>query len=214
MLKLVSSVVLSVVLSVSVMLGLVHNMPKAQTDWTELRQAARTVEGLTAGPFGEMLTASCSAVSIQPRVHLTAAHCDFAQMTVDGVPAVVLKKNDKADLMLVYADTDAAFVPFKLTDSSVGKEVTTVGFPFGAFVGYVEAVTSGVVQGFVKGNKEYGTDRFDGFVMMSLPIIGGNSGGGIFTKVNGKWYVYTIVSMGAAHLAISPSNAMVRDFLI
>lgn len=211
--KLVLSVVASVLLAVSSVLGIVHFTPKYTEDFTVLRQAARTVEGeVNGGPFG-MSKASCSAVSIRPDIHLTAAHCYSMNMKVDGVPAKVLKIDTQHDFMLLYADTDDSFVPVADAPVVPGDEVLTVGFPFGFVVGYVETITKGVVQGFVKGDVEYGTDRFSHWLFMTLPIAGGNSGGGIFSKQNGEWRVVSVVSMGAQHTAISPNTVMLHVFL-
>ena len=213
MLKLLSAIVLSSVLSVSAMLGLVHLTPKAVEDFRPIQEASRKVVGETVGPFGEMMTASCSAVSIAPDIHLTAAHCDFANLTVDGAKATVLKKDVEGDLMLVHADTSDSFVPVSKRAAQVGDRVVANGFPFGEFIGFVPVLTEGVVSGLVKGKAEYGTKRFNRWLVMNLIIDGGNSGGGIFSKVDGKWVVVSVVSMGTKHLSLSPNTHMLHGFL-
>lgn len=211
MLKFLSGVLLSSLIAVSSVVYLAHVVTPAVEDYSQLRAAARSMEGIAETPFGPM-KASCSAVTIAPDLHLTAAHCDLPGLTVEGVKAVIVKKDEAHDLMLVYADlADDSYVPVALVPNAL--QVTTVGFPLGAFIGYVETITSGVIQGNIKGYIEYGTQKFDGWLLMTLPITGGNSGGGIFTKVDGQWVVYTVVSMGAEHLAISPTNKAVVEFL-
>lgn len=213
MLKTLATIVVSVVLSVSSILGLVHVMPQASEDFSTIKAATRQVEGTVNGPFGMSLT-SCTATSIAPDIHLTAAHCLSDNLKVNGVAAVVLKMDLASDLLLLYADTDDAYVPVaRDVFVSEGLEVTSYGYPFGFIIGYVPVLTQGVVQGNVKGDPMWGTDRFNGWMVMQLLIDGGNSGGGIFVNKGGKWELLSVVSMGSKHLAISPTNKMVKDFL-
>jgi S1-C subfamily serine protease len=202
------SVVSSVVLSTAVLLGLVHSVGPAVQDTSVLRSAAHTLEVVM--PQG---IASCSAVSIAPSLLLTAAHCDGYAIRIDGKEAKVLKIDQTHDLMLLYAPIACPCVPVSSQPAVKGTELVTVGYPYGLFVGFVQTLTKGVVQGFVRGVKEYETDRFTGFMMATLPIAGGNSGGGIFAMFNGKWYVVSIVSMGADGISISPSTEMVQEFV-
>lgn len=164
--------------------------------------------------FGEFGEYSCSATAIAPSVILTAAHCEGIVMEVDGVPAKTLKKDVNKDLLLLYAPVKGGYVPVAESGTlSVGDKVVTYGYPLGLFVGYVPVYTKGKVQGYAVGETKYGTERITGWVMSVLPITHGNSGGGIFKRVNGEWRVVSVVSLGVDHLSISPSLEMVRSFV-
>lgn len=207
------SVFLSVVLSLSLTFGLFAHSQIETAKVDTIKGATHQLTGQLSSMWG-VGDASCTAVAIQPNVMLTAAHCDLDAMKIDGVDAKVLKKDEKKDLMLVYAQVGGGYVPVaEYGTLKNGDEIVTYGYPLGMLVGFVPVFTYGEVQGYIKGEKKYDTEQFTGYVMSILPIAGGNSGGGIFKRINGQWRVVSIVSHGVEHLSISPSLEMVREFV-
>lgn len=151
--KFLLSIVLSVVLSVSSILGLVHYMPEAYAKYDTMRQ----VTWQLTGDLG-----TCTTVAIKENLLLTAAHCDQPNMVVAGVPVVVLKKDAAKDLMLLASTRQMSFA--NLAQSvQVDEEVVVVGYPLG--IGPV--ITTGLVQG---------------FDLISAQVAGGNSGGPVFNR--------------------------------
>jgi hypothetical protein len=214
MLKYLSAVGAAVLLSVSVMLGLIHTVTPISD--TQIRLATRTVEGKAdMFFFGEPISmpVSCSATAIAPNIALSAAHCDAADLHVDGLPAKVIKKDEKSDLLLMYVEgMPCPCVPVSDVVAEAGTRVTSMGYPFGGMIGFVLVKNEGIVQGKVKGNPDAGTDRIEGYLVSRLSLEGGNSGGGIFALVNGKWALVSVVSLASTSLSISPSTEMVKEF--
>src|SRR5438034_922962 len=98
--KILLAVFASVVLSVSVVLGLIHEMPRAN-EFKALRVATWQTEIKQEG----QLMGSCSAVLIQPHILLSAAHCNMGDIYLAGrgEKLVVLKEDKSVDLLLLYS---------------------------------------------------------------------------------------------------------------
>lgn len=172
------SVALSVVLSVSFIAGYDVLSKNDVADYTQLRDATWQIN---VGDLGH-----CSGTFIKPQIMLTAAHCgpEGVNLTVDGHTAVVLKKNEKLDLMLLFVPMESSYVPVGTPeDVYLDEKAVVVGYP----LNMPEFTTEGRIQGL--------TD-LDGDPRMavSAPVIFGNSGGGVFTKENGRWVLSGVVS--------------------
>lgn len=132
----------------------------------------------------------CSATKVGPETLLTAEHCigDLADLYIRAkngalVPAKVLRKDPINDLALLSAEVYGPNARILGVAPILGDEVLAVGFPLG--VGPV------LTKGFwsvVVGQEQFPTITRK-FNMISAPITSGNSGGGIFIKYNGRWYL-------------------------
>lgn len=205
MLKFLSSVVL--VLSLAACSLPVKESPES---YAQLRQATwqlTTEEG------------TCSAVKLKEKdLVLTAAHCDGPDMKVGGLKAVVLKKNDAADLMLVYVrGLPGEGIAVASKRPNVDSKVVLVGFPLG--VG--KFLTEGRVQ-------ELGTEvkkDLPHHFAVSAPGVFGNSGGPVFSLENGMFKIVGIASLVGitpvggfvpnvvTHLNFPVSTEVIQEFL-
>lgn len=172
------SVALSVVLSVSAVAGYDVLSKNDAGQFTELRDATWQIN---VGDLGH-----CTGTFIKPQVMLTAAHCgpEGIELSVDGHKAVVLKKNEKLDLMLLFVPMESSYIPVGSPEDVMQDELAVVvGYP----LNMPEFATEGRIQGL--------TD-LDGDPRMavSAPVMFGNSGGGVFTKEKGKWVLSGVVS--------------------
>lgn len=163
----------------------------------------------------------CSGVFIEPKIMLTAAHCDMPNMSVEGVKAVVLKKSDTADIMLLFVNLQTPIVSTPKFESYILRQdqpVVVIGYPHN----FPQFLTEGRLQGtFTDGISELDIAHY---ITVSAPVSFGNSGGPVFTKIDGKWVVIGIVSAVSstfygpvAHmmLAVHPFviNNFVRDYV-
>ncbi len=202
--KFLTSVAMSVVLSIASFLALVHLVPQATQDITQLRQATYMIQSFEG---------QCSAVLIADHVMLTAAHCDMEVLsTSDGTPLKKVKIDHERDLMLLYTDKVCPCVPVdRALEARPGTKLTVVGFPYGSYTN-VMVVTEGVLQGYLSG-VEAAREGLAGFMLTTSPVAPGNSGGGVFMRKDGQWYVASIVSRGAGHIGVFPSTKMLKEFV-
>lgn len=194
------SVLTSVVLSVGIVLGLTHWYP---VSFTSIRAATYKV----SGDLGH-----CSGVMIAENQFLTAAHCDMPNMKIDGKSAVVLKKDEKLDLMLLVVQKGCPCVPVAKNDPGTDTKVYVIGYPL--YMG--QTLTEGRLQPLFKDSP---------FRQFSAPTIFGNSGGPVIAMVNGRFQVVGVVSAIAGdvlygmfpyvvpHLAIAASTDSINKFL-
>lgn len=167
---------------------------------------------------------SCSAVAIAPNLALTAAHCDGTDMRLEGKGAVKVKKNEVADLMLLFVDgLPCPCVPVAEVEPLLDTKVITVGFPMS--IG--EVLTEGRVGGPV-GLPEESPEEvkaiYEHLYLITSPVLFGNSGGPVFARENGQWKVVGIVSrvvivpVGyggsiAYHLGMAIKPAVLKEFV-
>jgi S1-C subfamily serine protease len=198
--KYLSAVALSVLLSVSAVFGF--------STWhqNKVNQSMQVLKASTYAITGEF--GQCSGVLIAPKRLLTAAHCQVGSvLTVAGKVAKIIKTDDVKDLMLLEIDLSCPCVPVGKTNPAVGDELTVVGYPYGSNTGFILVTTSGYVQGYIQ------AQEFNGYMFTTTPVAPGNSGGGVYQFVSGKWYVVAIVSRGAGHIGVFPTTQMIVEFL-
>ena len=184
MLKYLFSLITSVVLSVAVTLGLVHNFT-ASFPTSQLRLATYKI----TGDFGM----SGSGVLISPGRLLTAAHvvANLQNGRVNGPDNTrytynILKTDIERDIAILDVYLDCPCRPVADNTPDVDSDVVVVGFPLSAF----KTVTFGLVQGTAVQPE---LKRL--VTQISAPVIFGNSGGPVFNK----WgEVIGIVSMVSA----------------
>jgi S1-C subfamily serine protease len=207
MIKALSQVTISVVLSVAVILGLVHSVPKAQV--APIKQLnISDMRAFTWQMFTDQGT--CSGAMIAPNKYLTNAHCYGENMQVDGKTAVVIKKDEDKDLMLLLVDKECPCVPVATSDLPIDTPIYVIGFP----LGISEYITEGRLQNFAP-------FPYNHLRLVSAPIIFGNSGGPVVAVVDGK---YQLVGTATAvlviggflpvpHLGVVTTTKAVNDFL-
>lgn len=213
MLKIISSVVVSVALSVGAMLGVIHAVEPAKVDYSTIRQATWRLQFQAFTPFGEPVDASCSGTFIKEHIMLTAAHCYGGDMKVDGHSAVMLKMDKEKDLMILYVNMDSAVLPVAKATPAIDAPVVVCGFP----LGLAEFVTVGRVQDELQADGAALLKEFLGvgskFLVISAPISGGNSGGGVFVKGKNGYELVGVVSIGGGIVALAVDQSEINAFL-
>jgi S1-C subfamily serine protease len=205
MLKLLASVALSVAISLSAVFGMqIH-----ESNQLDAYFAQRTLTWQNVRASVVVYKDRCSGVMIAPGVLLTAAHC-FSQ--VDTPMEEVIKMDRDVDLMLVKApQLDCPCAPIAKT-SAVDDIIHAVGFPL---MTGVQVLTSGRIQ-------EVDMQK-TGFMMISAPIIFGNSGGGIFNSdgeligIASRVAVYAVGFDGiphiVPHMGVATNLETIKKFL-
>ena len=157
----------------------------------------------------------CSAVAIGPKRFLTAAHCilmDVNLMVSNNpgarqIPVRLIKADPRVDLALLEAIPDVKVEHAEVGGSmpKIDDDVVVVGNPLGV----PDFVTLGMVQR-IKGTN----------MILSAPIIFGNSGGPAFVKVGDKWVVVGIASRIFAgpqapvtHMGVFTNQKAIEEFL-
>lgn len=196
MLKTLITVALSVFLSISAILGFGMWHKSAKEDLTQLRVS--TVYILNG-------SASCSGAVVAKNRVLTAAHClqyPNEKTVINGFTAKVLKRDVDVDLMLLEVETPDSGVPVANKTPAYDTKAYTVGFPLGDQVGQ-RVVTDGRVQSKYPMSKPYDLTPF---MLVTAPVIYGNSGGGVYAFVEGSWKLVGIVSgmQGTAIMGMYP----------
>jgi hypothetical protein len=180
------SFLVSFVVSASLIFAGSHYLP--ESNYSQVRDATHQL----TSEFG-----SCSAVAIAPNTLLTAAHCDSPELKVGGLLAVVVKKNEEKDLMLVYvAGLNSPYLSVAKAMPNVDEKVVMAGFPLG--VG--EVVTEGRLQSL--------TDRAPAFLaLVTAQGVFGNSGGPVVVRRGMSYEVVGIVS----RIIVAPVNMGMFD---
>ena len=226
------AILASVVLSTGLTVGLLHEVPQVQEsikihDYAKLRGEVWRMDITFNDEHNvEQTMGFCSAVAIKPNLLLTAAHCDLAsdeqfamygptsyKLSVAGHPYTIVKKDVDKDLMLVYVDGfNSSVAQFKDLVPGSDHKVVAVGFP----MGLVNFITEGRIQDvaelppIVKENLGHELPKF---LAASTPITGGNSGGGLFVKYNGAYYLIGICSMGGGDVALFIHPDVIASFI-
>lgn len=179
MLKFVSTLVLSVVLSIALMGGLV----KAHQTQVEQHTALVEQSWQNMRLSVSMFKGQCSGVVVADGLMLTAAHCyDPELVSVDEV----VKMDREKDLLLVKVPLGCPCAPIAGSTPEVDDFLRVVGFPLARSVQYL---TEGRVQSPSVGEAPH-------YMAISAPIVFGNSGGGVF---NSRGELVGIVSAVAVY---------------
>jgi len=129
-------------------------------------------------------TSHGSGVVIAPNLMLTAAHIvdGNSDLKVNGKPIKrIIKSNAKTDIALIEVEISCPCVAIAQNIPEMDQKVYTVGYP----LGMEQFLTEGRVQYF-----ELPKNR----MITSIPVIFGNSGGGVFTLEDGTYKLVGIVS--------------------
>lgn len=149
---------------------------------------------------------TCSAVIFKAGYALTAAHCvdgDY-DFVIGGRAASVERSNRILDLAVVkfLSRTTDGSVVLALKTPSKGTEIAALGFAFGKKDLHSQF-------GYIANEKDE-----DGYVVLNMDIIFGDSGGIIFDK-KGRLIGITsaIQNQGPAHLGLAIPVETVREFI-
>lgn len=160
----------------------------APSDFSQIRSAVKELKAEREVDGKKELAGFCSGVLLNEHTLLTAAHCDVERpIFVNGFRAVIVKKDAARDLMLLH-------LPVGLECPCVGvagalpldSKVFVVGFPLDKG----QVLTEGRYGGNVR------VDDVRGMVLFTAPVTYGNSGGGVFAFIRGRWALVGIVSRG------------------
>lgn len=142
-----------------------------------------------------------SGVIVAPRRVLTAAHvADQPDLIVKGAKTKVLKLDKTTDLALMEAEVDCPCITLGNT-VDLDDELVAVGYPVNQYV-KTQILTSGRAQSRIP--NEYR-------LFTTVPIAGGNSGGGLYKDHKLVGIMVEGVSIGDQMLPISiPINYLSR----
>lgn len=167
---------------------------------------ARTQVKLLVGDNGQ-----CSAVVVAPGRVLTARHCqEIVNPTVDGKPAKILKVHPAADLLLMEADVACPCAKIDYTPEQ-DEYLIVVGFPFANWIDAIEVITEGRAEGVRRGEKL--REEFGDTLVLTAPVGGGNSGGGVFIMRGGKWYLVGILVAANESTSLAVDIDTIKAFL-
>lgn len=134
----------------------------------------------------------CSGVVTGPNLVLTAAHCvpDGETLTINGNPVALLKKDEQHDLALLVTAKTCPCSPVAIAAPRTDAPVVTIGYP----LGLGQVATEGKVQ--FNGTLSFKEDPTDysHYMLVTTPAIVGNSGGGVFQLIDGKYHLVGIMS--------------------
>lgn len=198
MLKTLTAITLSVIVSVTSVFGFGIWHTSAKEDFSALRRSSVYISVGTSG--------SCSGAVVAKNRVLTAAHCfppfPGDKLIINGLTAKVLKRDVNVDLMLLEVETPDSGVPVANKTPAYDTRAYTVGFPLGDQVGQ-RVVTDGRIMSKYPMSKPY---DLTSYMLVTAPIIYGNSGGGVYAFVEGGWRLVGVVSgmQGTAIMGMYP----------
>ena len=109
-------------------------------------------------------------------------HLAVSYNKLQGVGKIVAY-NESLDLALLKVDAPTPyFAKFDNTKLRVGERLVAIGYPLGSIFGLTPTITEGTL---VNASDRKTALRKDGFLMVSVPITQGNSGGPVFSRNNG-----------------------------
>ena len=144
-----------------------------------------------------------SGTLIAPNRMLTAAHVAVEGMELRVGPnkkiAKVIKIDLENDLALLDVKLACPCIPISAgSQPKVDDPIILVGFPVN-FIVQTQILTHGYVQGLVQGNR----------LQVTADAVGGNSGGGMFRQVEGKWEVAGVLVEGVV-MGFTPVSYLSR----
>lgn len=159
--------------------------------------------------------AYCSSTKIAKDQFLTAAHC-LANPTgglilgKDGQihQFTVLKSDTVNDLAIIKAPASGPIAKVTFKEPDLFSYVVAVGYPYGLGL----YITDGRWMGDVSGAVPEVADKS----LTSTDVAPGNSGGGIFYKVDGVWTLVAVVQIRASdspYICIVSNPKILKEFL-
>ncbi len=145
---------------------------------------------------------SCSGFVINASAHkgekdfiLTAAHCDGANLFVDHMPATVVYKDVKKDLLVVEVeDTGRPALKLASSNPKIGDSVASYGYGFGMERAMFRTASVSDTAFYIPENGIGGP-----FIVIDADFVGGQSGGPV---VNAAGDVVLIVQRGGSGVGI------------
>ena len=175
-------------------------------DWSQvvsiLEQSAVYVNSADGSCTGFVINAHAREKGDKDFV-LTAAHCDGKELFAAHVPAVVVFKDEKKDLLILEVDDlDKPALKLAATDAKIGDEVASYGYGYNLErsmfrIAHVSDVAMYIPEGGVGGP----------FMMIDAAFVPGQSGGPV---VNLAGEVVLIVQRGSDSVGIGVGADIIR----
>ena len=109
-------------------------------------------------------------------------HIAVSYNSLEGVGKPI-SFNEELDLALIKVNAPTPyFAKFDYTEPKAGERLVALGYPVTSIFGNSPTITEGTL---VNASDKQTTFRADGFLMISVPITQGNSGGPIFSRNSG-----------------------------
>jgi S1-C subfamily serine protease len=170
-----------------------------------------------------------SGVVLEPGIVLTAAHVAENEGLVSSrkeglvgdilfLEDAIVRNNNQVDLALLWYREGVHCPCVKLAEyeAEVDEPVIVVGFPSGI----AQVVTEGKSQGVQQEIRTYVSNGFFSMelflgkrLVLTAPVSGGNSGGGVFVKRNNEWQLVGILVEGVANLAFAVPLETIKQFI-
>lgn len=134
---------------------------------------------------------------------LTAAHCDGAKLYADHVPARVIFKDDKRDLLVLEVeDLDRPALPLAKDNPKIGDEIASYGYGYALDrpmfrIAHISDTALYIPEGGIGGP----------FIATDTPFIGGMSGGPV---VNNRGEIVLIVQRASNAMGIGVGADVIR----
>jgi len=166
-------------------------------DWTKtadvLSKASVYIENAQGSCTG--FVSNASARKGEKDFVITAAHCDGDKLFVDHMPAIVVYKDVKKDLMVVEVeDTGRPALKLASSNPKIGDPVASYGYGFGMERAMFRTASVSDTAFYIPENGIGGP-----FIVIDAEFVGGQSGGPV---VNPAGEVVLIVQRGGSGVGI------------
>lgn len=180
----------------------VYNESKPWLATRAVQQAMNSVVYLNVQ--GEEAQGSCSGIVVAENRVLTAKHCVFPHIWVDGKAATVQAIDEFYDLAMLNVETARPAIAVRFSDVRAFEPVTGIGYAFGWT--QLVAISARVVLP----NLAPAPSMAPG-VILQTEFIGGMSGGPV-VDINGR--LVSIVQQGNRGVSHGVSLTTIRAFLL
>ena len=177
----------------------------AQTWQVTAEKVAKSIVYLEMdGPDAEP-SGSCTGITIDKEVVLTAAHCYTPSMRASGIPITkVLFRDTKYDLLVLSVEKlDSEIMALASENPKVGQEVASYGYGYGLEIPLFRI-------SHISADKVVAPEVGIGgpYLVIDAAFVGGQSGGPVFNLMG---EIVMIVQMGTDRVGIGRGVEALRD---